>query len=115
MVSLRAIGTIGAAAALVGAVQPLLAAPAEPLVVTKMTDPDPYFVPPPPERRGRAPVRAEETPTLTEAMEQFGRAIGQAAMIQQQNMEARCRSMASGSMSDAERLAWAASCRYSRR
>lgn len=112
---LRAIGTIGAAAALVGAAQPAIAAPAEPLVVTKMSDPDPNFVPPPPERRGRVQIREDENPTLTEAMEQFGRAIGQAAMIQQQNMEARCRSMASGSMSDTERLAWAASCRYSRR
>lgn len=112
---LRIITTLGIAAALPGAVQPALAAPDEGLVVTKMADPDPYFVPTKAGRPGRAAVHSDDNPTLSEAMEQFGRAIGQAAMIQQQNMEAKCRSMANGSMSDAERLAWAASCSYSRR
>ena len=93
------------------------AAPApEPLVVTTLADPDPNYVPPPePKSRGKRSLPAEPQPALDEAMLAFGRAIGQAALAQRQVMQARCSAGAPSDASDAERLAWEASCRYSRR
>jgi len=97
---------------------PLLAAPSEPLVVTQLADPDPNYVPLPrePKHGKRNADEVDENPTLDGAMQEFGRALGQAAMIQQQAIEARCRSGASeqASASAQDRFAWAAACRYSR-
>jgi hypothetical protein len=93
------------------------AAPApEPLVVTRLADPDPNYVPPAePKSRGKRSRADEAQPVLDEAMLAFGRAIGQAALAQRQVMQARCSAGPPSGASDVERLAWEASCRYSRR
>lgn len=88
----------------------------EPLVVSKMTDPDPHFIPLPPEQSvAQQSAARDEQAKLDEAMQDFGRAIGQAGMIQQQQLDARCRTGAPASATVEQRYAWAASCRYTRR
>lgn len=87
----------------------------EPLIITPLPDPDPNFAPP----RASASMKtglgeATESPTLDQAMQDFGRAIGQAALIEQQAIEARCRSGAPAGASAADRFAWAANCHYQR-
>jgi hypothetical protein len=93
-----------------------IAAPREPLVVTKMSDPDPGFVPAPADHAAadRWAARADEDAKLEQAMEDVGRLVGQAAMVQQQQVESRCKSGLSADASAEQRFAWAASCRYSR-
>jgi hypothetical protein len=93
------------------------AAPApEPLVVTSLADPDPNYVPPAESKsRGKRSRAEEPQPVLDEAMLAFGRAIGQAALAQRQVMQARCSAGPPSDASDVDRLAWEASCRYSRR
>ncbi|HKP33873.1 MAG TPA: hypothetical protein VJT70_03725 [Sphingomicrobium sp.] len=86
------------------------------LVVTPLADPDPNYIPPAePRFRGKRSRAEEPQPELDEAMLAFGRAIGQAALAQRQVMQARCSAGAPSHASDVERLAWEASCRYSRR
>lgn len=88
----------------------------EPLVVTRLADPDPNYVPPAePKSRGKRSRAAEPQPVLDEAMVAFGRAIGQAALAQRQVMQAQCSAGAPSDATAVERLAWEASCRYSRR
>ena len=91
-----------------------LAAPAEPLIVTQLADPDPNFVP---EGSHSATWKRsrEAMPRLDASMEAFGRAIGQAALVEQQAIEERCRNAAPAAASATDRFAWAASCRYTRR
>ena len=60
------------------------AAPGEMLVETRLADPDPGFVPPPAERKTAATPRKAKDPTLDEAFEGLGRAIGQAAQVMHQ-------------------------------
>jgi hypothetical protein len=94
---------------------PAVAAPAtEPLIVTRLADPDPNYVPPPAERHAARMGRQDESPTLDSAMQDFGRAIGQAAILQQQAIEARCNSGAPVPSGGAARWAWEANCRYQR-
>jgi len=71
-------------ALLMAAPQVASAAPAEPLVVSALSDPDPNFVPPKPEprKKGRAHSRADEGSSLDKAMENLGMVIGQAAESQ---------------------------------
>jgi hypothetical protein len=92
------------------------AAPGEPLVVTKMTDPDPGFIPPPADRSGadRLAAKADEDAKLEQAMQDVGRVVGQAAMIEQQQIESRCRTGLAADATAEQRLAWAGSCGYSR-
>ena len=111
----RILGTIGLVAVLNGATHAAAAGSDEGLVVTKLADPDPYFVASRIDRQTRASVREDDNPALSDAMREFGRVIGRAVLLQQQNMEGKCRSLANSAMSDTERMAWAASCRYSRR
>ena len=88
----------------------------EPLVVTRLADPDPNYLPPAePKSRGKRSSAEEPQPVLDEVMLAFGRAIGQAALAQRQVMQARCGAGAPSDASAVERLAWEASCRYSRR
>lgn len=103
---------------------PAIAAPREPLVVTSLPDPDPNFVPPPREHnlRKRNAAVVDDYPRLDAAMEEFGQALGQAAMAQQQALEERCRANESASqaadsepLSDEKRMAWEAACKYLRR
>ena len=93
------------------------AAPAaEPLVVTRLADPDPNYVPPvEPKSRGKRSRAEEPQPKLDVAMLAFGRAIGQAALAQRQVMQAQCSAGAPSDATAVERLTWEASCRYSRR
>jgi hypothetical protein len=92
------------------------AAPPEPLIVTQLADPDPNYVPPhePKLNTIRASDQLDQGSSLDQSMQEFGRAIGQAAMLQQQAIEARCRSGAPSGSSTADRFAWEASCRYQR-
>jgi len=63
-----------------------VAAPAEPLVVTPLSDPDPNYVPPPPEPKSARPARrsTEESTSLSAAFENLGRVTGQLAKMRQQ-------------------------------
>jgi hypothetical protein len=110
-----AAGTLGVGL-LLGAA-PIVAAPTEPLIVTQLPDPDPNYVDPSSElkRRATAPANsADEHPTLDQAMQDFGRAIGQAAVIEQQATQARCRSAIPAQASTEQRYAWEAACTYRR-
>jgi hypothetical protein len=102
-----AIGLIAPAASIAGA--------PEPLIVTQLADPDPGYVRPSAEPRGGTrPLPADIDRTLDTAIQDFGRAIGEAAAIQRRAIEARCQSGEANAASAADRFAWAASCRYSR-
>jgi hypothetical protein len=93
-----------------------LAAPREPLVVIKMTDPDPGFVAAPADHAAadRWAARADEDAKLEQAMQDVGRVVGQAAMVQQQQVESRCKTVPSADASAEQRFGWAANCHYSR-
>lgn len=104
----------GAAMLLVAVQAP--AAPVEPLVVTRLADPDPDFALREPGSKN-ASAQAAQTAAddrIEDAMQTFGRAIGQAAMIEQQQIEARCRSGAPVNATREQLFAYEASCRYSR-
>lgn len=47
-------------------------------------------------------------------MQEFGRAIGQAALVEKQQIAARCQAGEPTNATDEQRFAWAAACRYSR-
>lgn len=103
-------------ALLLGAAPMAEAAPAEPLVVTELADPDPNYVPPPTEQHsGKRSASNDAAPVLDAAMQDFGRAIGQAALLQRQSIQAKCNSSAPIPAGGAERWAWEANCRYERR
>ena len=59
------------------------------LVIEKLSDPDPGFAPPPPEKH-RASGRRQfnDNPTLDEAFENIGRIAGQAAQMAEQRASA---------------------------
>jgi hypothetical protein len=88
------------------------AAPDEPLIVTRLADPDPDYV-----ARGVATSQASEANAeskVEQAMESFGRAIGDAEILQQQRIEALCRAGEPTNAKPEQRFAYEASCRYSR-
>lgn len=89
MTSTRKLGSSMALVALVAA-NPALAGSAEPgLVVEKLSDPDPGFVPPPPEKHpARAKCGSEAKSELDEAFENLGRVTGQAAQMYEQRARA---------------------------
>ncbi len=111
--------TIEAAACialLLGVARSAEAAPSEPLVVTELADPDPNYVPPQSEQHpGKRSPGNDAAPLLDEAMQDFGRAIGQAAFLQRQSIQAKCNSSAPVPQGGAARWAWEANCRYERR
>ena len=92
------------------------AAPVEPLVVTRLADPDPDFAVRQPGSKNGSAQSAETAAQdgVEDAMQTFGRAIGQAAMIEQQQIEARCRTGAPINATREQLFAYEASCRYSR-
>jgi hypothetical protein len=103
-------------ALLPGGATAAVAAPAEPLVVTQLADPDPNYVPPPNEQQPGTPwTRIDAAPVLDAAMQDFGRAIGQAALLQRRAGQAKCNSSAPVPADGAARWAWEANCRYERR
>ena len=89
MTCMRKIGLSIALVALVSA-SSASAGPTEPgLVVEKLSDPDPGFVPPPPEKHpARAENRAAKKSELDEAFENLGRVTGQVAQIAEQRASA---------------------------
>lgn len=106
-------GIVSALVLLIAA--PVSAAPREPLVVTKMADPDPYFVAPAEPKHGRAQAQdADADSKIEDAMETFGRALGQAEMVRQQQIEARCSAGAPADATREQLFAYEAACRYSR-
>ena len=101
---------------LLGGASAARAAPAEPLVVTQLADPDPNYVPPESERQaGTRSTRVDAAPVMDAAMQDFGRAIGQAALLQRQAIRAKCNSSDPVPSDGAARWAWEANCRYLRR
>jgi hypothetical protein len=108
---LAAVALLGCAA-VPSAAAPQASAPPEPLVVTTLPDPDPNYVP---RDDGRGEPALEQRHGLDLAIEEFGRAISQAALLQQEAIAAKCRSGAPPEATASERFAWEASCRYSRR
>ena len=100
MTSQREVGLSFLALALNLAAMPAIARPAEPLVETRLADPDPGFVPAPAEKKRSARLKRrsdDENPTLDQAFENLGRVAGQAAQVMQQrgvssaDMQARAR------------------------
>lgn len=89
----------------------------EPLVVTQLADPDPNYIPLPavskPQSR-KLEADDDQNPTLDEAMQDFGRAIGQAGMLEQQQVDARCKSINTSQVPMEQRYVWEANCRYRR-
>jgi hypothetical protein len=106
------VAALAASASLIGA--PAVAADREPLIVTRMADPDPDFA-----ARGTAVRRHDASidrdERIDEAMQNLGRIIGEAASIERQQIEARCRQGMSETATVEQRFAFAANCRYSRR
>ena len=92
------------------------ATPLEPLVVTRLADPDPNFaVRETGSKNGSAQsAEAAADGRVEDAMQTFGRAIGQAAMIEQQQIEARCRTGAPVNATREQLFAYEARCSYSR-
>ena len=83
---------VTAASALIASA-PATAAPGGMLVETQLADPDPGYVPPPAERKAASTPRKAKDPTLDEAFEGFGRAIGQAAQVMHQKAVDRAAKM----------------------
>lgn len=91
------------------------AAPREPLVVTKLADPDPNYIPLAESKHAKADAaQADANSRIEDAMQTFGRAIGQAAMVEQQQIEARCSAGAPSNATREQLFAYEAACRYSR-
>jgi hypothetical protein len=81
-----------------------------------MADPDPNFVPIDGGSRHsdrNPPTARDDYAQIDQAMEDLGRAIAQAALIEKQALEAKCRQVPEA-LTREQRFAWAASCRYSR-
>jgi hypothetical protein len=93
----------GVAVLLAGA--PTAARP-EPLVIEQLADPDATLV--------AAQVGADRNSALDYGVQGFSRAIADATLLQQQAMDATCRSTHAPAASAAQRFAWEANCRYRR-
>ena len=99
-----------------GAASAADAAPAEPLVVTQLADPDPNYVPSPDEQHsGKRAASMDALPVLGAEMQDFSRAIGRAALLQRQSIQVECNSRAPVPEGGPARWAWEANCRYERR
>lgn len=117
MVFKRNFGQAILAGALLLASPTVLSAAPEPLVVTRMADPDPNFVSSSDASSGKVAAGEPigEDAKIDAAMQSFGRAIGEAAIVEQQQILALCRSGAPANASAQQRFAYEANCRYSRR
>jgi|SRR3954470_8686523 hypothetical protein len=95
-----------AVALLLGTAEPAVAQPREPLIVTALGEP----------KLTLTKIRSGDDPesAVDDAIENFGRVIGQARLAEQQAIEAKCRSTRPAPDSATDRFAWAANCRYSR-
>jgi hypothetical protein len=104
-----------AIAILCASAAPLAAAPQHQgalVVEQKLADPDPNFVPPPAEASHARDSRRDSE--LDRALEGVGRAIGQAVLLQQQQVSAKCKGGEPADATTEQRFAWAAACRYTR-
>ncbi len=95
------------ASTLLAAAAAAVPGPKEPLVVTQMADPDRYFV-------ARRTDDAGDNARIEGAMQSFGRALQEAALITRQQMQAKCSHGQHGAETPEQRFAWAAGCGYSR-
>jgi len=88
----------------------------EPSMVLRLPDHAANFVPlPEPDlARDTASDQLYDNPSQEAALQEFGRAIGQAVQAQQQVIETRCRSQQAATASAASRWAWQANCSYHR-
>lgn len=88
----------------------------EPLIVTRLPDPDPNFVPLPEAKLRALPSsdRLDGDSNLDQAMQNLGRTIGQAVQMEQQAALARCKSAIPSGLPDQQRWAWEANCSYRR-
>ena len=111
----RAFAGLALSAALAGGAASVRSSPPEPLVVTKLPDPDPDYTATSAAKRGAmgGPDEQEDAP-LDPSMQDFGRAIGQATQLQEQAIEARCKAGQPSGGNSLDRLTWAANCMYQR-
>lgn len=88
----------------------------EPLIITPLPDAEQGFV-----RTGEAKLvvtrsaASEETPSIDDAMASFGRAIGQAIGVEQQAIQAACKSAEAPESGTPAAYEWRARCSYVRR
>lgn len=113
----RRIAAAVAAGFIVGASQAGAVPSAEPLVVTKLPEPEQALVTTrePALKVVRTGVSADEQPSFDQAMQSFGRAVDRAIQIEQQAMKAACKASAPPKPGSAEVYAWGARCSYDRR
>jgi hypothetical protein len=119
MSSLRKFGLTIALVALPA--NPASAGPGEPaLVVDRLADPDPGFVPPPPVKQpARAQRHRNDNPTIDQAFENLGRVAGQVAELKEQRaraevrrlVELACKSIEDARSGGADVSAWDKDCR----
>ena len=88
----------------------------EPATVLRLPDHAANFVPLPEPSLARDTASDElyGNPSTEQALQEFGRAIGQAVQVQQQVIEAACRSPQGPTASASARWAWQANCSYQR-
>lgn len=101
----RTTALIVVAAALAGAGQVAVAAPAEPLVVANLQEPVLQVV----------VMRDPEADAVSEETRRFVKALDDAALLQRQAVAQRCRSIQQIPAAGPGREAWEANCRYTRR
>ena len=88
----------------------------EPLIITPLPDAEAGFV-----QTGEAKLvvtrsdASDETPSIDDAMASFGRAIGQAIGVEQQAIQAACKSAEAPESGTPAAYEWRARCSYVRR
>jgi hypothetical protein len=106
------------AAALMAGVSPAAAAPsAEPLVITRLPDPEQALVrtAEPTLTVVRTAANVGDQPSFDQAMQSFGRAVDRAIRAEQQAMMAACKASTPPKPGSAQVYAWGARCSYDRR
>jgi len=113
----RKIAAAVAAASIIGGSQAAAAPSAEPLVITKLPDPEQALVrtADPIPKVVQAGASTDEQPSFDQAMRSFGLAVDRAIRVEQQAMKAACRASTPPKAGSAEVYAWGARCSYDRR
>lgn len=111
----RVLAALALSAGPLAGAAPARSEPPEPLVITQLPDPEPTSMSVGAEKRGAMRAHdGDENPALDQAILDFGRAIGQATRVQEEAIEARCKSGEPSGGNLVDRLSWAANCRYQR-